>query len=156
MGNAVSNWETLGLNEVQKMKVNNIIRNFNKEHNTGINILTPPAHCCFSSNEERKSFNINTIGDVSVCDFLYDIPIGNIFEEHFDCILRGKRLQRLHDIGIVRRRKLEEEKCKNCELQLDCYFGCPAEARNAGDIYGCDMHCNYRRLYYSCIATDLV
>lgn len=157
LGNAVENWDSLELNNVQKIHVNNVIKKYNNERGTRISLLYPGGRCGFSYGEERDIFTVGADGNVYVCDYLKDMPIGNLKENTLKDIIRGKVMQDIHEFAESRAKKMEEsEMCSSCGVFTECTYGCPADAMHENVEALCDSQCAYRRLFYGCMMADLM
>ena len=157
LGNAIQNWKDISLSSVQKMKVNNSIRNFNKQYGTNIVQIHPAGKCGFSCEKERKHFTIDANGDVYTCDFFYDTPIGNICSGSLKDSIQGPELQKIYQYVKERNEQMEQNViCAQCDVKLECHYGCPGEAKIVQDTYGRDSQCMYRKLYYGCAANGYI
>lgn len=156
LGNACESWDDLCLTDVQKVHVNNIINNFNKQYGAKVGTIYPAGGCGFGCREERKTFTVDVNGDVFTCDYFYDFPIGNIYCENWMSILRGKSLLKIYQTVEERNKKMEQnEECKQCSIKDECKYGCPGETKYMkGAIQ--DSSCLFRKLYYGCIVAELI
>lgn len=155
-GNARTNWDSLSLTPAQQLFVIDKINYMNKKYNLTVPSPVPCYKCNFTTLALRDSLEdldkwglcVNTDGNVSCCQALYDHPIGNIFSNTVIEMFEGTIFRKYIDIARMRYDQLKtDSSCSSCKLMNSCEFGCIGLAESIGDIYNLDQNCRYRHVF---------
>ncbi|HOP26192.1 MAG TPA: radical SAM protein [Candidatus Sabulitectum sp.] len=75
-------------------------------------------------------------GDVSPCDHIPDLILGNILHSQLEDILNGPGMNEF--TSILNGKRNRNPRCRSCEYLDFCSGGCPVEAINTGDLNAID------------------
>lgn len=151
MGNALTNWQDMKLDEYEKLHVINRIKEMGEKY--GIQPKLPYAtfHCPLLNKDEPLGICIKPNGSIQPCQNLYDdqFSLGSVYNLDFNVIdenaarLRKKLIERKNmDFG-----------CSRCINRDYCTKGCAAEAfMHHGRLEADDGACRFRKLQTSKIS----
>ena len=154
MGNAKENWNKLNLTDAQKIFVVDKINALNKLYKVNVGSPIPAYKCNFTQLLDRDvddygewGLQVQTTGQTSCCQFLYDHPIGNIFAESVEEMFKGAVFTGFLNTAKRRKEFYASTACKGCFLQHSCGYGCIGLSIQNGDATSFDGMCDFRRTY---------
>ncbi len=147
------------LTKMNYSKIMNQIFNqwfFDEECNFELRILTSivmgfitgiPSMCIFNESCVRKVrfLSIDIHGNVSPCDSLTSLNLGNIMQNSIQSMLENNMTRRNFSISDERKR----ERCWFCKWFKYCHGGCPSNRTESEINCHCDDFCNIFEYIYS-------
>ncbi|MBR6557168.1 MAG: radical SAM protein [Clostridia bacterium] len=149
-GNAVENWDKLGISFHQKISLHRLIHSLNKEYALDVELPIPVCRCSIAESDEVRAISIKTSGDVISCQQFCNTPIGNIFYTSLNDVVSSK-IAKQRNLTAIKRKEilLNSTECNSCGLKGSCEFGCIGLAIARGDTFGLDGECEYRKAFFA-------
>lgn len=147
VGNAIENWDILGMSLAQLVGVNEEVYRYSVKHPQQ-NVIPPKSilSCPFENPNYVFGLNIQTDGSVNICTCLdSEYIIGNAYTESFPDFLNSENIELLCKKINERKEILKNSKCVGCSAIDRCGQGCIGRAKRLGDEMGLDDQCGYRR-----------